>query len=589
MCNILTLNEFADLLKVTPKTVMKCLHNNSNIWSFAKKTSSNLWEFERKKAELWWQKCKQEGLCCTDVDQLIAGCSDLDDKFELLIFFLKLPKIMVSETAQCYFIDVLIGLFQKEHLYLYCSNTKDFYKDFIINLADSILNQALIAFDDLVALYRDVLLKTETRNILSIILDLFENRFPQLKERRESDLHRITNTFLDATLISFLDKHKKSVEKFRECYPNIYDIFVSPLVEDITYHSLPLYIFYCMPFFYEKFCLFIIVFEKNEKKDEYFENLEIDFHIIVLGKQNYKNIKEKISELITSTPKLSLYNISDKAYGIFTEIEIYRKLVNKQIETDFLWERCEIPIEEKKKKQKICDCRLFNKDNKCRIIEIKGKMPGFGAKGEEGILNDFFEIFSSSILRLLKYLFPEEDVVKFFPCLSFYVPFNYGQSLVHIQKMFSKKKPRNISREITQENEKFFIRDFFHLLYDFHIELPLAQIVKPETERYETFKNIEKSLYKNKFLENTITNVLNKFKDEKNRSQEFGYNIEKYKFYWRFSIPYTLIQDFDYDDSQNIAKKRIKDIQQNIKDIFNDMLSKKHLDLDNDNVEIVFL
>ncbi len=204
----------------------------------------------------------------------------------------------------------------------------------------------------------------------------------------------------------------------------------------------------------------------------------------------------------------------------------------------------------------------------CRIVEIKGKTPGHGVDGSLGVLNDFLINYGPNLVNFLHYVCPEIDLLKLFPSLVCYEPADYEVPTAISKFIFRQRViDRNLSRKkIKRHHEEVLISDILYSLYDAHIPLSMGQRIGEDQERLQQKMSLAESLYEKEFIENTISNALEKFRVEKEWAQQTSHIVDSYTLCWLLSMPSSLIVDaYAEDDTptltlrENIQRRIVED------------------------------
>lgn len=542
-----------------------------------------------------WLKNNKVAECFNmeDIDQLFEGCSIFNEKIGVLMSLLEqLSKLPLSLNSQKSLLDLLFELFDniQGNIYLHHPNIKRLYEYVLLHLNDETVEHAYLTYHKLRSLYRKTLYNKEHARDVLILL---ERRFPNLKNDHETHLKEIIRKTIDANFGDFLNDCKVSIDEFEKRFPNIYAVFIHPLKSNSAYHSIPLYIFYCNPVFFGWFCSYLSNLDKNGRAKEFIERLEGFLQMLpeVLDKDNHRIFLQKIDEVVRSNEKSSLNEISDKAYGTYAEILYLEKLAQKMVEDNFSVEQIKIPSQAIQKNMKICDFRLIGKNKTCRIIEIKGKVPGHGVDGSLGILNDFFINYSPGLVTFLHYVCPDINLLELFPSLAFYDPAVYEVPTIITKFIFRQRViDRNLSRKkMKRPQEQGLIKDILLSLFDAHLPLSMGEQIGDDEERLQEKKAIAESLFEKEFIKNTISNAFEKFRIEKVLAQQASHTVNKYALHWFLSIPSSLIVD-SYSEDAGLTLKLREHIQQKIiKDCFREVRSKLFPDFENECVELVFI
>jgi excisionase family DNA binding protein len=583
---MMTLDQLASYLKLSPRTIHRLLEKNT--LPFAMKIQGS-WRFREEDVVDWLKNHKiSECFNPDDVDQLIEGCNIFNEKIKILMSLLQpLSKLSISSKSQMFLVDLLIELFENPHghIYLHHPDIRKLYEYILPRLNEDVAACAHCVYDKLRSLYRTTLYNKE---LMQPVLALLETRFSTLKKGHEDFIEKIVRRSVDPCLLDFLKDRKESIDEFKRHFPNTHQLFIHPLESNSSYHSIPLYIFYCNPVFFGWFCSYLSNLDKNGRARGFIERLETFLQKLpeVLDEENRQIFLRKIEEVVISTKKSSLHEISDKAYGAYAEMLYLEKHMHNLIKADFSIDKIEIPAHAA---QKICDFRLISKEL-CRIVEIKGKTPGHGVDGSLGVLNDFLINYTPSLVNLLHYVCPEIELSELFPSLVCYEPADYEVPMAISKFIFRQRViDRNLTRKkIKRKHEQELISDILYSLYDAHIPLSMGQRIGEDQERLQQKMSLAESLYEKEFIENTISNALEKFRVEKEWAQQTSHNVDSYVLCWLFSIPSSLIVDvYAEDDTPTLT------LRENIQRRIVETCLKAHLkafpDLENERVEIVFL
>lgn len=588
---LLTLDQVASQLKLSPRTIRRLLEKNA--LPFAMKIQGS-WRFQEKDVANWLENNKvSECFNTEDIDQLLEGCTIFNERIGVLMSLLKpLSKLPLSLNSQKMLLDLLFELFEniQGNIYLHHLEIKNLYEYVILHLDEEITEHVYLIYHKLHSIYRKTLYnKNQAREILVLL----ERRFPYLKNKHENCIQEIIKKITDINLGDFLNDCKISISEFERHFPQIYEIFIHPLKDNSVYHSIPLYIFYCNPVFFGWFFSYLSNRDKNGRAKEFIERLEAFLQMLpkVLDEDNRRIFLQKIDEVVRSNEKSSLTEISDKAYGVYAEILYLEKLAPKMLEDDFFVEHIKIPSQAIQKNMKICDFRLFGKNKDCRIIEIKGKFPGHGVDGSLGILNDFFINYSPNLVTFLHYVCPDIDVLELFPSLVYYEPAEYEIPTIITKFIFRQRViDRNLSRnKMKKPQEQQLIKDILRSLFDAHIPLSMGERIGDDEERLQEKKASAESLFEKEFIKNTISNAFEKFRIEKRLAQQALLTVNKYALHWFLSIPSSLLVD-PYSEEVGLTLTLREHIQQRIiKDCFKEVRSKLFPDFENELVELVFM
>ncbi len=487
-----------------------------------------------------------------------------------------------------FLVDLLIELFENPHghIYLHHPDIQKLYEYILPRLNQDVATCAHCAYDKLRSLYRTTLYNKE---LMQPILVLLETRFPILQKGHKDLIEKIVRRSVDLCLLDFLKDRKESIDEFKQHFPNTHQLFIHPLESNSSYHSIPLYIFYCNPVFFGWLCSYLSNLDKNGRARGFIERLEMFLQKLpeVLDEENRQIFLRKFEEVVISTKKSSLHEVSDKAYGSYAEMLYLEKHMHNLIKTDFPIDKIEIPGQAA---QKICDFRLISKEMVCRIVEIKGKTPGHGVDGSLGVLNDFLINYTPNLVNLLHYVCPEIDLSELFPSLVCYEPADYEVPTAISKFIFRQRViDRNLTRKkIKRQHEQELISDILYSLYDAHIPLSTGQRIGEDQERLEQKISLAESLYEKEFIENTISSALEKFRLEKEWAQHTSHNVDSYVLCWLFSLPPSLIVDvYAEDDTPTLTLR--ENIQRRIVETCLKARLKAFPELENERVEIIFL
>lgn len=509
--------------------------------------------------------------------------------------------IELSEKCFLFYINILMELFNNEQIshHYYFSVEKVFR--FIIPLLpfNKLFYLKVEQTHETLRKIQRQTIHEPKKSLIKTIIFFLEDRFDQLKTKKQKESKDLISNFFSGKLYEFLDKYNQEITKFQTEFPILHNIFIETLVEDKDLCSAPLYLFFCEPLFYRVIFTHLHALKNSENSIHlnYLKNLEKFLSTVSknLEKNNFDLLIKKIRSFIESIKQNCISITSDASWGLHGEFKTLQAILNDfpTIDKDDFIKIEIVDDANKKNKGKVCDFRVFNKkNNSYQLYESKCKAPGFGLDGENSLLNDFLLTYIPLISNFIRIWLPEVDRLGLFPNFIFTNRLVYGSVSDYIEMMSSKGfqtkyKYENIRNESI---EKGLVSNILSCFYDQDFILSSGCDWLPtEQELIDIQKEQAKKLFEKEFIQNTLKKSLLQLLDEIKRIEISPFIIEKFNIFWTLSIPETLVCNPFFEKIAS-SKSLEQNIHNQIYEILNQMLTQENfISLKTRNIELNLL